>query len=109
MFSGILICVLGAAGLLFFAWTLLGHLLFPMPEDTVTVFFLTDRTEDLERKVRLFVFLKNSGILRGRLFLLDLQETEETSALAQRLCIESDCMTYTKEIGDTVWLNGRNN
>ena len=109
MFGEILICALGAAGLLFFAWALFAHLLLPMPENTVTVFRLTDRTEDLERQVRSFAFLKSSNILRGSLLLLDLQDTEETSLLAQRLCREFDCVTYSKEIGETVWLNGRNN
>lgn len=109
MFARLLICALAAAGLLFFAWALFACLLLPMPESAVTVFCLTEPSEDLERQVRSFVFLSGSGILRGRLLLLDLQDSEETSLLAQRLCREFDCVTYTKEIGETVWLNGRNN
>ena len=109
MLGEILICTLAAAGLLFFAWSLFAWLLLPLPDDTVTILCLTEQTEDLERQIRSFVFLKNSSILRGRLLVADLQQNEQVSALARRLCAEHDCLSYTKETGETAWLNERSN
>ena len=109
MLGEILLCALGAAGLLFIVWAIFGNLLLPLPKDTATILFLPAQAEDLERQVRAFVYLQNSRLLCGRLILLDRGSSDETVRLAQQLCREFDCVTYTKENGAITWLNEKNN
>lgn len=109
MLAEILLCTIGAAGLLFFLWTVFGYLLLPLPRNCVAVFPVSSETRDLERQVRAFAFLKNSCILRGSLVLLDCGMPAELLPLVQQLCKEYSFVSYSNEREAEIWLNERNN
>lgn len=79
--------LLSVIGLLSIGWLCFGHLLTPAGNGrTVTVLPGRGDGEDLEQAVTGLLWLRGSGLLEGRILIVDCGLTAEGKAMAQALC-----------------------
>lgn len=84
MVTQILICILMAAGILLFAWTIAAVLILPVKGDCVVLSASGD-AEDLQQRVRAYSFLRDSGLARIRIVVVDCGLSHEGLQMVQRL------------------------
>ncbi len=89
MASQIGLWILSAAGVVLFLWCLLGWLLIPASDDTVTIIYAT-QTEKMEHDVRLWLWLKSIGMQSGRLIAVDRLADEADACIAEKFCRRRD-------------------
>ncbi len=89
MVSEIVICALAAAGVLLVVWALAAALLLPAREDCVLVAVSGD-AEDLQQRVRAYGFLRDTGMIRTRVLIVDCGLSECGRQAAERLVLHSD-------------------
>lgn len=76
--------IFAAGGLLAALWAFFGWLVLPMRAEAMLVFSLRGDEPHLERQIRAFLFLKESGLADGVLCLLDCGASPQTLAVANR-------------------------
>ncbi len=106
MISEIILCALAAAGLITVCWCVLGALIVPARSEAVL--YLVSAAcgpEELRRRIRAHMWLREAGLLRDRLYLVDDGTSAEAMQAAQQLEAEFDVTYCTKE-QLTLWLNG---
>ena len=84
MITQIVICILMAAGILLFAWTIAAVLILPAKDDCVVLAASGD-AEDLQQRVRAYSFLCNSGMARMRIVIVDCGLSPKGLQTVQRL------------------------
>ena len=89
MVSEIVICALAAAGVLLVVWAMAAALLLPTREDCVLVAAFGD-AEDLQQRVRSYGFLRDTGLIRTRVLIVDCGLSESGRQAAERLAASGD-------------------
>ena len=84
MVTQVLICILMAAGILLFAWAIAAVLILPAKDDCVVLAASGD-AEDLQQRVRAYSFLRDSGMARMRIVIVDCGLSQEGLQTVQRL------------------------
>ncbi len=77
--------LLAAGGLLLFLWCMVGWLLIPATEKTLTVLYVKT-TAQMEHDVRLWLWLRAIGVQAGVLLVTVCAQDEEVAAAARRFC-----------------------
>lgn len=106
MVGEIVICALAAAGVLLVVWALAAALLLPAREDCVLLAASGD-AEDLQQRVRSYGFLRDTGLTRTRVLIVDCGLSERGRQAAERLA-DGDGVQLCNETELTeVWKMGR--
>ncbi len=84
MITQIIICILSAAGILLFVWAIAAVLILPPEGDCVILAAFGD-AEDLQQRVRAHSFLRDSGLVRTRIIIVDCGLSQQGLQTLQRL------------------------
>ena len=108
--STVLVVALGAGGVLLFCWCILGWLLLPaFGEHACFLLRYEGDAPTMEQDFRTYQWMQGSGILRGRLLVIDDGMSDEamqrlvlllTQTKNARLCIgfPKNCLTETENL-----------
>ena len=96
MVSEIVICALATAGVLLVVWALAAALLLPAREDCVLVAAFGD-ADDLQQRVRTYGFLRDTGLIRTRVLIVDCWLSESGRLAAERLASNGDGLQLCTE------------
>lgn len=86
MVEDIILCVLAACGVLLLLWCAAGWALFPCRGRAFTLLYVTGEAEALERTLRAQRWLRKSGLLYGRVIVVDCGLLPRAASRARRLC-----------------------
>ena len=91
----VLICALASAGILFFCWCILGWLLLPaFAENAALVFRYREDAPTMEQDFRTYQWMQGSGILRGKLLVIDEGMSDAAKKRCDRLLLQTKNADY---------------
>lgn len=94
----VLICALASAGILFACWCVLGWLLLPaFGEHAQFVLKYEGDAPTMEQDFRAFQWMHGSGILRGRLVVVDNGMSVEARTRCEKLVFQTKNTEFLKE------------
>ncbi len=109
MFGTVLLCAAAAAGILLFFWCLIGVLLLPLSgrrNPMCAVFRAAGDAGSLEREVRAFEWLCHTGLVRGRILIVDCGLNETGLAVAKKLASTAGAAVCTLQTLAFAWEGG---
>lgn len=99
MFWQVICCTLATAGVILFAWCLVGTFLLPVAgADLTTQYRVQGEATELEQTVRGFTWLRETGVIDMQLQIVDCGLTEAARRRAALLAQQHDYIQLTKEV-----------
>ena len=100
----ILICALASAGILFFCWCVLGWLLLPAFGDHAAfVLKYEGDAETMEQDFRTYQWMQGSGILRGKLCVIDLGMKPDAKRRCEKLLLQTKHAEMISDFSESDW------
>jgi hypothetical protein len=106
MVGEIVICALAAAGVLLVVWAMVAALILPARADCIVVAATGDAAE-LQQKLRTYSFLRNSGLMRTRIVIVDCGLSAQGLQIAQRLAQPPEIVLCDAAALPEVWKTER--